>query len=166
MKKIIFFLATLLLACVAHSQQEARVLRVKDGDTFIAEWKHHTYTCRLEHVDAPELSQAFGYEAYKALSRLVSGRKIIITAHKKDLYGRTLVCVAIDGKRLDSLLIRNGFAWHYSAYSNEALLKQCMQDAIQDKAGLWHCGKESVCPPWLYRQYNYKNKQKYCLSCE
>ncbi len=165
MKKIIFFLASLFILSIAHSQQEARVIRIKDGDTFVAEWKHRTYTCRLENVDAPELSQAYGYDAYQGLSRILSGNRIMITPHKKDLYGRMLVRVTVNGKRLDSMLIRRGFAWHYAAYSNDSVLKQCMQDAILDKTGLWRCGKESVCPPWLYRKYDYRNKRKYCTGC-
>ncbi len=166
MKQIIFILMMLLCMSAAHSQQPAHITRIKDGDTFVAEWKHRSYTCRLAAVDAPELSQAYGYESYKALSKLVTGKKILITPHTKDLYGRMLVDVYVDGMRLDSLLIRKGYAWHYATYSHEVLLKQCMQDAILAKAGLWHCGKESVCPPWLFRNYNYRNKQKYCMSCD
>lgn len=165
MKQIIFILSTLLLMSTAYSQQPARITRIKDGDTFVAVWKHRSYTCRLASIDAPELSQTYGYESYQALSKIVAGKKILITAHTRDLYGRVLVNAYVDGKRLDSLLIRKGYAWHYSTYSHEAMLKQCMQDAILDKAGLWHCGKDSVCPPWLFRNYNYPNKQKYCMGC-
>lgn len=134
MKHIIFFLVT-ILCCVSttNAQQAARIKRIKDGDTFADEWNHRTYTCRLLNVDAPELSQAYEYKSYQGLSDLFSGKRIIISPYKKDLYGRTLVGVHIDGKRLDSLLIRKGYAWHYSSYSHESLLKQCMQDAILDK---------------------------------
>lgn len=166
MKKVIFFLVGLFSISLAIAQHEARVIRVIDGDTFIAKWGNENYTCRLEHVDAPELSQDFGIESYRALSDLIVGHKIMIRPHKIDLYGRSLVTVTVDSKRVDSMLIRNGSAWLYVNYCNEALLKQCMQDAIDNKLGLWHCGKEHVCPPWLYRHYNYRNKLKYCIGCK
>jgi micrococcal nuclease len=166
MKKIIFFLVALFSISLAIAQHEARVIRVKDGDTFIAEWGKKSYTCRLENIDAPELSQNFGYESYLALNDLILGQTIMVTPHKIDLYGRSLVTVTINNKRVDSILIRNGFAWLYVNYCHEALLKQCMQDAIDNKLGLWHCGKEHVCPPWLYRHYNYRNKLKYCKGCK
>ncbi|WP_018343419.1 thermonuclease family protein [Cytophaga aurantiaca] len=166
MKKVIFFLAALFSISLAIAQHSAHVIRVIDGDTFIAKWGNKNYTCRLENVDAPELTQNFGTESYRALNNLIMGHKIMISNHKVDLYGRRLVSVTVDTKRVDSLLIRNGFAWLYINYCNEALLKQCMQDAINSKSGLWDCGKEHVCPPWLYRHYNYKSKLKYCTGCK
>ena len=166
MKNVIFFLAALFSISVAMGQHQAHVIRVIDGDTFIAKWCNKNYTCRLENVDAPELSQNFGMESCRALSDLLVGHKIMITAHKVDLYGRRLVTVMADNKRVDSMLIRNGFAWLYVNYCHEVLLKQCMQDAIDTKLGLWQCGKEHVCAPWLYRHYDYRHKFNYCTGCK
>jgi micrococcal nuclease len=165
MKHVIFILLAVCSIQFAVAQQEARVLRVKDGDTFVAKWKGKTFTCRLENVDAPELTQAYGYDSYRALSDLILGKKILVNPHKVDLYGRTLVGVKINHQRLDSILIRDGFAWLYVNYCNESLLKQCMQEAIEGEAGLWSCGKDKACPPWLYRHYSYNNKLKYCKGC-
>lgn len=165
MKKIIFFLITLLFMTQVHSQEQARLVRIIDGDTFVAEWKHKQYTCRLKNVDAPEASQKYGSESTNYLYQLLKGRKFSLEAHRTDLYRRMIVSVTIDGKRLDSLLIRNGAAWLYSTYSSDPILINCMKYAIQDKRGLWKCGKETVCPPWLYRQYSYRNKVRYCKGC-
>jgi len=166
MKKVIFFLAALFSISLAIAQHEAQVIRVIDGDTFVAKWGKKSFTCRLKNVDAPELTQNFGFESYRALSDLIIAHKIMITPYRVDLYGRRLVAVTVDNKRVDSILIRDGFAWLYVNYCNEALLKRCMQDAIDNKSGLWHFGKEGVCPPWLYRNYNYRNKLKYCKGCK
>ena len=165
MKNVIFALLAMCFIHLAQAQHEARVVRVKDGDTFVAQWGNKTYTCRLANLDAPELTQKFGQDSYRALSKLILGKKILITPYKKDVYGRTVAGVEVNNKRLDSLLIHDGYAWLYVNYCDELLLKECMQDAIAHKKGLWICGKESVCPPWLYRQYSFKNKLKYCKGC-
>lgn len=161
MKQLIFFLTTLIFVSVGYAQETALVLRVKDGDTFVAKWKHRIHTCRIEHIDAPELSQSYGYKSYEALHKIIYNKYVRITAHKKDLYGRTLVTVTTEGRRLDSLLIRKGYAWHYTSYSNDALLQTCMERAIRYKVGLWACNPTSVCAPWQYRTFSYEKKQRY-----
>ena len=158
----IIFFSTLSLS---FAQETARIVRVKDGDTFIARWKGTEYTCRLQHVDAPELSQAFGQASCDSLTRLLSGKTFTVLPSKTDLYGRTLVQAWVDGLRLDSLMIRKGWAWQYVNYSHDEVLKQCMVLASQEGVGLWKCGKQNVCPPWLYRKYSVANRFRYCVGC-
>ncbi len=158
---------TLLLSVLdGFCQINALVTRVKDGDTFVALWGGKTHNCRISNIDAPELNQAFGTVSRDSLSRKVLGRIVRLDSAKNDLYGRVLVNVHLDGTRLDSLIIRKGWAWHYGAYSHDAMLANCMELACTQGIGLWRCGKSAACPPWLYRQYNHLNRLRFCVGCQ
>jgi micrococcal nuclease len=74
------------------------------------------------------------------------------------LYGRVLADIWVNNQRLDSTLIRNGWAWHYQTYSNDSLLKSMMVLAINENKGIWKCGMTGVCPPSFWRSYNKNNK--------
>jgi endonuclease YncB( thermonuclease family) len=82
-----------------------------------------------------------------------------------DKYKRELVSIMIEGKAVDSILLANGWAWLYLEYCNDTNLANLQRMAINDRKGLWSCGVNAVCPPWLYRKYNYRNKMRYCKGC-
>lgn len=147
------------------AQQTARVVKVKDGDTYVFKTGSRSFTVRLNKIDAPELKQSGGFKSYQFVSGLIIGKLLAYDSTGKDLYGRVLVNVKLEGKRLDSLIIRNGWAWHYVNYDNEVMLENAMQEAITDRLGLWACGTPKVCPPWLWRSYNTRNKTRYCKGC-
>jgi len=165
-KKLLFIVSVFGLATASLcAQNTARVVRVKDGDTYVLATGGNTFTARLMKIDAPEMSQKSGVEAFRFVNSKIVGKTIQYAGNAKDKYGRTLVSITIDGQRLDSLIIRNGWAWHYENYDNETLLENAMQEAISDSLGLWACGNSNVCPPWLYRGYNAKNRILYCKGC-
>ena len=168
MNKIFKVISLLLLALVAlnaSAKDSARVVRVKDGDTYVFRNGNTDFTVRLKNIDAPELKQPFGYLSFVYTSKLISGKMVSYDSTGKDLYGRVLADVWINNQRLDSTLISNGWAWHYQQYSNDTLLKSLMVSAINANIGLWKCGMNGVCPPSFWRTYNLKNKSKYCKSC-
>ncbi len=155
----------LLSEISVFAQTNAKVLRVKDGDTYLLKDSVKTFTVRILKIDAPEMKQTSGMESYRFVNGTIGGKMVEYTGTSKDKYGRTLVSITINGQRLDSLIIRNGWAWHYVNYDNETMLDNAMQQAIGDSLGLWSCGNANVCPPWLYRGYNAKNKIRYCKGC-
>ncbi len=157
---------SILISSYALAQKNAFVSRVKDGDTFTAVWDGKEYTCRFSNLDAPELKQNFGRNSKDSLSKLLLGKRVSLDSIKQDLYNRVLVNVRMGYVRLDSLLIRNGWAWHYIQYSKDPVLHLAMQEAAHNGIGLWHCGIYKVCPPWLYRKYDYRNQLKYCKGCK
>lgn len=163
--RLLLLFSFLLAFLYSFGQISARVIRVKDGDTFVGLWNGKTYDCRLLNVDAPEIKQAYGASSRDSLSKLILGKIVAIDSLKRDLYGRVLVDVRLGNIRLDSLLIVKGWAWHYSAYSKDAVLANGMEAACSQGLGLWRCGKSMVCTPWLYRQFNARNKRRYCTSC-
>lgn len=163
-KSIIIIL--LSISTIVKAKETARVIRVKDGDTYVFKDNTKEFTVRLKNVDAPESKQQFGFLSGIYVSQLILGKVVQYESTGTDIYKRVLADVWIDNKRLDSILIRNGWAWQYVQYSNDILLKQCMQLAIDEKKGIWKCGTMAVCPPSLWRKYSIKEKNKYCSGCK
>lgn len=113
----------------------------------------------MAFLDAPELSQAFGYRAKQAMSELVFGKEIAVYPHTIDRYGRTVAIVYVDGIDAGLELLRQGLAWSYTRYLSEASAdiqasyRQAEADAREQRLGLWGDSQEPV-PPWLYRHRN------------
>ncbi len=164
--KVISLLLLALIVLNASAKDSARIVRVKDGDTYVFRKGNTDFTVRLKNIDAPELKQPFGYLSLVYTSKLISGKMVSYDSTGKDLYGRVLADVWLNNQRLDSTLISNGWAWHYQTYSSDTLLKSLMVSAINTNKGLWKCGMNGVCPPSFWRTYNLKNKSKYCKSCK
>lgn len=163
--KMIAFLLVLMITFDGMSQVSARVMQVKDGDTYVLKVNESLKTVRLLNVDAPELNQSWGLQAQAKVRDLILGKYVSYEYVKTDLYDRELGRIKIGKRSLDSLLIRNGWAWHYINYDRSKKLDQLMKRASDRKLGLWECGKENVCPPWHFREYNAKYRFRYCRGC-
>ncbi len=166
MKELFVFILFSISYFGSNAQATARVVRVKDADTFVLNANGRAVTIRLLKVDAPETAQNYGIEATRNVSALLLGKFVSYDSTGHDRYGRVLASIRVNGARLDSTEIANGWAWHYKQYDSEQLLANLMAQAATDKIGLWQCGKEKVCPPWLFRGYNYKNRLRYCKGCK
>ena len=164
--KILLFIISLAFCLKLSANDSAKVVRVKDGDTYVLRKGNTDFTVRLKNVDAPELKQPYGYLSFVNTSKLLSGRMVSYDSTGKDLYGRVLADVWFNNQRLDSTLIRNGWAWHYQTYSKDSLLKSMMILAINENKGLWKCGMAGVCPPSFWRSYNLKDRSKFCNTCK
>lgn len=164
MCKLIAFLL-LTISFNSSAQIKSLVKRVIDGDTFTALIDRKEYTCRIANIDAPELKQDFGAQAYQNLKTLIEGKELLIDTIGRDKYKRFLVDGWFNNAALDSTIVRNGWAWYYFGYAQDISLLDLMLQAEITKLGLWSCGKEKVCPPWLFRQYTYRNRLKYCNGC-
>ena len=164
--KMIFLFLITTFTLKVDAIDSARVVRVKDGDTYVLRKGNIDFTVRLKNVDAPELKQPYGYLSFVNTNKLLSGRMVSYDISGKDLYGRVLADIWVNNQRLDSTLIRNGWAWHYQTYSKDSLLKSMMVIAINEKKGLWMCGMVGVCPPSFWRSYNLKDRSKFCNTCK
>ena len=147
------------------AQISGKVVEVRDGDSFYIVWNGKKHLCRLAHVDAPELKQSFGIASRDSVRKVILGKTVMIDSLGEDLYRRVIINLKVNGISLDSLMIRKGWAWNYLAYSKSKNLALVMNDAVEEKTGIWKCGTNGVCPPWLFRKYDYKNKLRYCISC-
>lgn len=124
--RIVFALLALLgpsraQADIVAGPVEARVLRVIDGDTFIAEahvWPGHTVkvSVRIRGIDAPEIrsrctrEKAAAGRARDLLAGLVSGGPVrLFNIGGGKYHGRVLADVAAqDGRELASALLGRG----------------------------------------------------------
>lgn len=112
---------------------EARVLRVIDGDTFMAEalvWPGHSVkvAVRIRGIDAPEMRSRCAAEKQAArrsravLSRLIGNGPVHITAiGGGKYYGRVLADVAdSQGRAVGKKMLRLGMARPYQGGKREA----------------------------------------------
>jgi len=99
-KKIILSVLFLVAFTAAFSQEEAKVVKVKDGDTYVLKTKDKEHTVRLLNVDAPELQQHWGFNSWLNVKNLILGKVVKFDVLKTDLYGRELTIVYVDGQRL------------------------------------------------------------------
>ena len=165
-KSIFSVLISLFFIVQTNAQTKATVIRIVDADTYQVLSNAQVFTVRLANVDAPELKQHFGVEAKQYVTELIYGKQILLEVQGKDRYNRTIASITINGKALDSILISNGWAWHYAEYNHDKNLAAYQNEAIKFKFGLWQCGSNKVCPPWLYRNLNSKNRTVYCSGCK
>jgi len=163
--KRILTLMMCLQVFLAMGQLPGRLVRVVDGDTYDLEWNGKTHRCRLANVDAPELPQHWGLQSRIFAEQTLGFKVLSIDSLGKDFYGRSLIRMHVDGLAFDSLLIITGNAWYYEQFGMDGSLADLQQMAIAKKAGLWVCGAQAVCPPWLYRGYDFRNRWRYCKGC-
>jgi len=156
MKQLQIFIL-ILLNCFAVKAQ--RIMQVHDGDTYKVLLNGKLQTVRLQNIDAPELDQHFGKAARDSVASQILFHTVQLDSNGRDLYGRLLVNIRIDGMSLDSLLIANGWAWVYTAYSTNPQLSIYEAAAKQKSLGLWQC--TDPVPPWIWRKMNKHYKRLY-----
>ena len=134
-----------------------KVVGVIDGDTImVLDEQQRQHKVGLFGIDAPESNQDYGSRAKQSLSDLVFGRVVTVTSVAKDMYGRLLSDVTLDGKNINLEQVRRGFAWFYRFYAKELRTEdvkaydQAEAQARKEKRGLW--ADASPVPPWEFRQ--------------
>ena len=108
---------------------DAKVVKVYDGDTVHVVFhffdKFYKWTCRIAHVDTPELrtkneeEKKKGYEVRDKLRDLILGKIVQLHCHEFDKYGRLLVDIEVEGVKVDEWLISNGYAKKYEGGTKE-----------------------------------------------
>lgn len=95
---------------------EGVVTRVLDGDTIEMLLDGNSYLVRYNLIDAPETihpsipAEPFGKEAYETNRELVEGKRVRLEkdTRERDVYGRLLRYVYVDGVMVNEELIRRG----------------------------------------------------------
>lgn len=129
----------------------AKVVGVKDGDTFVVLHEKKEIVVRLEHIDAPEKNQAFGSRAKQFASDFCFGKTVVVIRNgKKDRNGRWIGEIFYNNQNLNKELVRNGLAWHYKRYSKSENYADLETAARKKKIGLWR-DKDPVAP-WNWRK--------------
>jgi micrococcal nuclease len=123
------------------TEGEYLVTRVLDGDTIEIEGG---YRVRYEGIDAPELADRYGTQAYEANKDLVDGKKVRLefTESEPDLYGRVLAYIWKDNLFVNERLVADGLAqvlWYNKMAKPKYYerLKRAEDAAKQDHWGMW-----------------------------
>ena len=146
-----------LVLAIKLSASAQLVVQVFDGDTYRILTKGKFRVIRLANVDAPELNQYYGRFAKTEVSKLILTKIVKIQVYGKDRYGRTVAKITVAGKSLDSIMVTNGWAWHWLEYSHNKVLSVYERLAIEAKTGMWKC--EHNVPPWIWRKFNKRQKR-------
>jgi len=102
-------------ASPAAKAVEGTVLRVTDGDSL---WLEPSppgapVELRLQDIDAPEICQAWGPEAKRALQDLVLNKSVRVQVTGRDTHGRTLGTLYLDTLNVNKALVQEGHAWSH-----------------------------------------------------
>jgi endonuclease YncB( thermonuclease family) len=130
---------------------EGRVVSVYDGDTFTLLLEDNKQEkIRLQDIDAPELGQAFGKKAKKALSDMIYMKSVKVFWEKRDRNKRIIGDVRVGNIRVNEQMIDLGYAWQYLEYKNSDHLKSIQHNASKKRLGLW-LDKNPIAP-WEWRK--------------
>ncbi|MBS9767065.1 MAG: thermonuclease family protein [Flavobacteriaceae bacterium] len=106
--------------CLVAQSQYTEVVRVIDGDTFEILGGEKV---RMIGINAPELSDVYGFEAKRYLKQLIDQKQVILKQDTKsknrDRYQRLLRYVYLDEVDVNLKMIEDGFAFAYLKYKFE-----------------------------------------------
>lgn len=147
---VICLIAASLLSCkqvyAQPVQQEARVIKVNDGDTVTLRMDGRIFKARLIGFDAPEMGQEpWGKKSRQHLRTLLkdSGWEVSVETdiEKYDKYGRLLVYIWIKDKTfINERMLIDGYAVLFTFPPNTKyvdLFKKAQRNARENKRGIW-----------------------------
>lgn len=131
------------------------IAAVHDGDT--ATCIHSdgvSDTVRLTGIDAPELLQAGGAAAQKALSDFVLGKQVIIETRWRDARGRLLGRILVENIDVNLQMLQTGMAWAFYLQNVDASIRPAYQSAFDNsranKTGIF--SDPNAVPPSEWRK--------------
>ena len=149
-----------------------KVSRVIDGDTFegriddggnlgVNPWARELtkIVIRINGIDAPERGQYYGDVATLHLQWLIGGKVVGLKLKQKDIYGRWIATVYLDGKDIADEMLSRGLAWHYKEHDSNPHYAQLEAEARWNGFGLW-CDDRPVAP-WIWRTMSKDQRDAY-----
>ena len=124
------------------------IIRILDGDMFLFQTVDSTFTVHLYGVDAPEKGQAFGIQTVTFMETYLGVYAEINIKKTLNMEGQYAL-LFIDGKNINKLLVKNGFAWYDRIHFIDEELAISEMDAREKKLGLWE--SPNPAPPWDFR---------------
>ncbi len=142
---------TTLSVVPAEATEQARVVKVVDGDTVRVHLAGEEKVVRLIGINTPESVdprkpvQCFGKEASAYAVKLLQDKEVFMSSDESqqemDRYGRLLRYIYLpDGTLVNEKLIREGYAQEYTydrPYAFRIQFKQAEKEARQANVGLW-----------------------------
>jgi endonuclease YncB( thermonuclease family) len=121
---------------------------ITDGDTL----KIGGVIYRLRGIDAPETKQECpdgwpaGHMATTRLLSLTSGKGVDCQEKDRDRYGRVVAICRVAGEDLGAILVREGFAWAFTRYSNDYVADETRARSAKVGVHAYDC-----LPAWEWR---------------
>jgi len=143
---------------VNRNLEDARVIKVVDGDTVTVSIGGKSETIRIIGINTPETVdprksvECFGQKASDKAREQLNGKAVQLEADatqgERDKYSRLLRFVWLDNGTVDfgAMMIQEGYAYEYTystPYSYQAKYKELQKEAEQGKRGLW---ADNACP--------------------
>lgn len=137
---------------------EAQCLRVHDGDTLTVRGPHGEERIRVWGIDAPEKGQDYGDRSRSFARNLAQGKAVTVRPVERDRFGRLVARVELAGEDYGSILIGQGWAWHFRRFSQDKKYQRLEDEARQNSLGLW--AGENPVPPWAWRREHPREKKQ------
>lgn len=151
---LLFALA--LSAAAPHAQGDAVlpgvVVGVVDGDTADVRLQSGMIRVRLHAVDAPERDQPHGAASKQALSKLVYRKNVNVEPIEQDRYDRLVARLWLGDVDVNAEMIKQGAAWVYRRYANDAAYCAYEHAARDLRRGLWSLPRDQRAAPWEWRR--------------
>ena len=137
----------------AEQSVQGVVSKVQDGDSlWLKPADGPPIVVRLRDIDAPELCQAWGDEARRALTDLALGKPAVLRITGRDAHGRTLGTVIVDDVNLSRRMVEDGHAWSNRARWDQGPLVK--QERMAKALGRGLHATAGAEPPWQFRKRN------------
>ena len=109
-----------------ENNEEVYISRIVDGDTAIG----NNESIRLLGINTPERGERYYSGAKEFLEKEILNKTVQLKFGKdrKDLYNRTLAYIFLDGKNVNSGVIKSGFANYYFPAGKDAYYKSFKED--------------------------------------
>ena len=120
-----------------------------DGDTFIFLTSTGSFTVRMLGIDAPERDQPFSRESSEFLSQYLN-KQAVTKVNGTDKDDRSVGTLFVNGRNINLLSIKAGYAWHYKRYSDDKDYAEAEEYAQRNKLKIWSL--PNPIPPWSWRQ--------------
>jgi endonuclease YncB( thermonuclease family) len=128
------------------------VVGVVDGDTADVRIASGMIRIRFHAIDAPESGQPHGKAAKTALSDLIFGKAVDVEPYTQDRYDRLVARVWLGDLDVNAQMVKNGHAWTYRKYADDAAYCAYERSARDLRRGLWRLPPEQRVAPWEWRR--------------
>ena len=135
----------------AIEKHTGTVVKVIDGDTFDMIFEEKKIRVRMFGIDSPERGQAFNVKAKEFTASVIAGKEVSVIIRNKDRYERFVCDVYVgDSTYVNAEIVKAGYAWHFTRYSDDVQFTELQEEARNDKRGLWQ--DSNPVAPWEFRR--------------
>ena len=142
-------------ASATDGAYRAKVTRVFDGDTV---WVRpadggRSRKLRIDGIDAPEICQTGGRAARDALERRLRNQTVQVRERARDVYGRPLASLTLNGDSVAGWMVLQGWAWSYRWHGDPGPYSSEEAAARRARRGVFAAGDTAMEPRQFRRRH-------------